>query len=155
VAGIDHVNIVIADLERSVRFYEEFLDLRRGFERTLEGEWVERVTGLAGAYAQCVFMEDLAGGTRLELLQYRTPEGAALPLNSAPQTQGLRHLAFALESPDALSDLAQRLRSAGWTVISDPVEVPFRVGALGAKRLFYFLDPDGVVLEAAAYARET
>jgi hypothetical protein len=37
-------------------------------------------------------------------------------------------------------------------VISDPVEVPFRVGSLGAKRLFYFLDPDGVVLEAAAYA---
>jgi catechol 2,3-dioxygenase-like lactoylglutathione lyase family enzyme len=153
-ARIDHVNIVVADLERSIRFYEEFLGLRRGFERTLKGEWVERVTGLAGAHAECVFMDDSAGGARLELLHYRSPQGAALAPNSAPQTQGIRHLAFALDSPAALSELAGRLRSAGWTVISDPVEVPFRVGSLGAKRLFYFLDPDGVVLEAAAYGAE-
>jgi glyoxylase I family protein len=81
----------------SVRFYEEFLGLGRGFERTLEGEWVERVTGLAGARAECVFMEDPAGGARLELLRYRTPGGVGLAANSGPQTQGIRHLAFALD----------------------------------------------------------
>ena len=39
----------------------------------------------------------------------------------------------------------------GAVLISDPVEVPFRVGSLGRKRLCYFHDPDGVVLEVAAY----
>jgi hypothetical protein len=35
--------------------------------------------------------------------------------------------------------------------LSTPVEVPFAVGAMGRKRLCYFHDPDGTLLEVAAY----
>jgi catechol 2,3-dioxygenase-like lactoylglutathione lyase family enzyme len=148
---IDHINIVVTDMERSVRFYSETLGLRRGFETVLQGEWVERVTGLPGAKAPCVFMETDDPNVRLELLQYLSPAGAAIDLNSLPNTAGLRHLAFNLPDTTALQELALKLRTAGVSLVSDPVKVPFKVGNLGHKHLFYFLDPDGTIIEAAAY----
>lgn len=148
---IDHVNVVVQDVERSVRFYQELLGLRRGFERILEGTWVETVTGLTGARAHCVFMETDDPNVRVELLQYLSPEGAALPGADVPNSRGLRHFGLVVESIAALESLASRLRAAGVPVFSDPVVVPFAVSNLGRKRLFYFHDPDGTILEAAAY----
>jgi glyoxylase I family protein len=147
---LDHVNIVVTDMERAERFYGGVLGLRRGFERLLEGEWIERVTGLPGARAHCVFYEPAAGG-RLELLQYLTPTGEPLPANRFPHTPGLRHLAFQV---DDLDGLCARLRAAGVPLVSPPVEVPFRVADAGRKRLCYFHDPEGVLLEAAEYSAE-
>jgi glyoxylase I family protein len=144
---LDHVNIVVMDMSRAERFYGEVLGLRRGFECRLEGEWIERVTGLAGARAHCVFFEPEGGG-RVELLQYLSPAGEPLPANRLPQTPGLRHLAFEVDDLDAL---CERLRAAGVPLVSPPVEVPFRVANSGRKRLCYFHDPEGVLLEVAQY----
>jgi catechol 2,3-dioxygenase-like lactoylglutathione lyase family enzyme len=151
---IDHINIVVSDMERSVRFYAELLGLRRGFETTLEGEWVERVTGLPGARAHCVFMETDDPTVRLELLQYLSPTGEGLAANRIPNTPGLRHLAFNLDDEATLNAVLGRLRDARVDVVSDPVVVPFRVANLGRKRLCYFYDPDGTVLELAAYGAD-
>lgn len=145
---LDHVNIVVTDMARAERFYGGVLGLRRGFERLLEGEWIERVTGLPGARAHCVFYEPEGGG-RVELLQYLSPQGEPLPPNRLPHTPGLRHIAFEVEDLEALCD---RLRAAGVALVSPPVEVPFRVADAGSKRLCYFHDPEGVLLEAAVYS---
>ncbi len=146
---LDHVNIVVTDLARAEAFYGELLGLQRGFERRLEGEWIERVTGLAGARAHCVFYEPEGGG-RVELLQYLTPTGEPIFLNRLPQTPGLRHVAFEVDDLDAL---CARLEAGGVTLVSPPVEVPFPVAAAGRKRLCYFHDPEGVLLEVAEYSR--
>jgi extradiol dioxygenase family protein len=57
---------------------------------------------------------------------------------------------MAFTVPD-IEVLARRLKDLGVKVISEPVEVPFAVGKLGRKRLFYFFDPDGTLLEVASY----
>ncbi len=150
----DHINIVVADMDRALAFYSGLLGLRRSFETTLQGEWVETVTGLPEAHARCVFLEADAPGVRLELLQYFTPAGEALAPNRLPNTHGLRHLAFAVEDWAALEDLLARLKTAGVPIVSEPVLVPFQVGNLGRKKLFYFSDPDGTILEIAAYQQE-
>lgn len=146
---LDHVNIVVSDMERSCRFYGETLGLQRGFEAVLEGEWIDRVAGLSGVRAQCVFFEFPAGGPRLELLQYESPVGEALPAHSLPNTLGARHIAFNLDTD--LEEFIARLQADGVRFLSDPVEVPFKVGNFGRKWVCYFFDPDGVLLEAAAY----
>lgn len=149
---IDHVNIVVQDIERAARFYNEVLGFQRGFEKTLEGQWIDKVTGVPGAQALCVFMEAPPHGnqntTRIELLQFLAPQSAAFDENKWPNTRGIRHIAFTVNDVDSL---IEKLRVWNVEIVSEPVEVPFAVGNLGRKRLFYFYDPEGNLLEAASY----
>jgi glyoxylase I family protein len=141
---INHLNIVVADMERSLRFYVGLLGMRKTFDIVLEGDWIEDVTGLLGARAHCVFVVPDGGGCRIELLQYLRPVGEALPPTQLPHTQGLRH--FALEVR-ALDTWHQQLMAAGVVFISPPLTVPFRIVEGIQKRLCYCHDPDGVVVE--------
>jgi glyoxylase I family protein len=145
---IDHVNIVVSDIERSVDFYCRALHLQRGFERLLEGAWIERITGVAGVRAQCVFLEHPTGGARLELLQFLEPASPRWEQHGFPGAIGVRHIAWTVPN---LADTVERLDAMGVERVSEPIEVPFAVGALGRKYLCYFHDPDGVLLEVASY----
>lgn len=144
---MDHINIVVRDMDRALEFYVGTLGLRRGFETTLEGPWIAEVTGLPGARARCVFVEPEAGA-RIELLQYEFPRGEEAASAGPPNAPGLGHVALLVDDLDAA---VARLKAAGVSFISPPVEVPFAVGAMGRKRLCYFHDPEGNLLEIASY----
>jgi len=146
---LDHLNVVVQDMERSVAFYGGVLGLEKTFDVVLEGEWIETVAGLKNLRARCVFF-GFGGGARLELLQYLSPQIAPLAETSAPNLPGVRHFAFVVEDIDAW---AQKLEAAGVSFVSPPVEVPFPVNGQ-RKRLCYFHDPDGTLLEIAQYDEE-
>jgi glyoxylase I family protein len=150
VRAIDHLNIVVADLARSVKFYTEVLGFVKTADVHMQGDWIERIIGLEGVEGLVAFVELPGGGSRIELLQYVAPAGVALPENSQPNTRGLRHIALRV---DDIAGMTVRLRAAGVTLFSDPVRVPAGVVkfAAGEKTLVYFLDPDGVILELAEY----
>ncbi|HET6386375.1 MAG TPA: VOC family protein [Armatimonadota bacterium] len=147
---LDHVNIVVTDMARSVAFYETFLGLRRGFEGVLKGGWIDTVTGLESVEARCVFMESGDLPVRLELLEYVNPVGAPISETRAPHLPGVRHIAFRVADLDAFCG---RLQRGGIRLISGPTPVPFLLPGGIRKRLCYFYDPDGVLLEAAEYRR--
>lgn len=144
---LDHANLVVHDLAAQTAFYRDALGFRVILDRTLEGAWVELVTGLPGAVMDCVILEPPAGGTRLELLAYRAPAAVAVAGHELPQALGLRHLAFRVDDIEAV---CERLRAAGAALVSEPVTVPFPVGGR-RKRLVYFRDLEGVLLELAEY----
>lgn len=150
IRAIDHINIVVADLERSVRFYTEVLGFRKTREAQLEGDWIDRIVGLPGVKARAAFIVAPGGEPRIELLCYEAPRGGGLTENSRANTRGLRHIALRVED---MAAMVARLRAAGATVFSDPVRVPDGVVQhdAGEKTLVYFLDPDGVILELAEY----
>ena len=152
ITHLDHVNIVVADMDRSVAFYRDVIGMEQAFETTLEGEWVETIIGLRDVKARCVFLKAPDGGTHLELLQFLSPTGTTVDCNAVPNTIGVRHLAFRVRD---LTAFATRLRDAGVEPVSPPVTVPFPVADAGEKRLCYFRDPDGVLLEAAEYRAGT
>jgi len=148
--AIDHINIVVSDLERSVKFYTEIL----GFEKTnsahLEGDWIESIVGIKGVVADVVFIVAPAGEPRIELLRYKFPIGESIPLNSLANTIGLRHIALRV---DDIQASAKKLKDAGVRLLSEPVTVPTTVVThdAGHKMLCYFYDPDGVLLEITEY----
>ena len=145
---IDHINIVVADLERAAHFYETIFGFKRGFGAQLSGAWISTVTGLPNARGECLFLQSPDGGARLELIRYDARGDEFSPFAPAPNEPGLRHIAFQVENIDAT---LSKVRALGIAPISAPVEVPFCVADLGVKRLAYFHDFDGTLVEIASY----
>ena len=147
---VDHINLVVSDLERSVQFYTTLLGFKEIRRAHLEGEWIEAIVGLKGIRANVAYLLAPDGEPRLELLCYESPRGESIPENSLANTIGLRHIAFRVKDINAM---AKRLEEAGVKVFHDPVAVPTGVISheAGHKILCYFLDPDGILLELAEY----
>nr|VFK53122.1 MAG: Catechol 2,3-dioxygenase [Candidatus Kentron sp. TUN]VFK53966.1 MAG: Catechol 2,3-dioxygenase [Candidatus Kentron sp. TUN]VFK61511.1 MAG: Catechol 2,3-dioxygenase [Candidatus Kentron sp. TUN] len=146
---IDHINIVVTDMARSIRFYTELLGFQLTKQAYVEGDWVETVVGLPDVQADVAYLV-LPDGPRLELMQYNAPVGTARKENSLPNTVGLRHVAFQVTDIDAI---VKRLRMEKIDVLSSPASVPASTVSHqeGAKWFCYLRDPDGVILELAEY----
>jgi glyoxylase I family protein len=150
ISAVDHINLVVSDLERSVKFYTELLGFREFRRAHLEGDWIESIIGLKNVSADVVYVVAPGGEPRLELLCFESPRGESIPANSLAHTFGLRHIALRVED---INTMVTRLREAGVKVIENPVAVPTGVIThdAGHKTLCYFLDPDGILLELAEY----
>jgi catechol 2,3-dioxygenase-like lactoylglutathione lyase family enzyme len=147
---IDHVNLVVQDLERMVAFYTEVLGLTVTKRATISGAWIGAVVGLGDVEGDVVYL-DFPAGPRIELIRYNRP-ALDRPANvDRPNAPGLRHLAFRVEDLDAA---AAKLRDAGVRLFSDVQTVPdAQVTYAGGirKRLVYFADPEGNLLELCEY----
>lgn len=150
ISAIDHINIVVSDLERSVKFYTELLGFKEINRVHMEGEWIEEIVGLKGVTADVVFIASPDEDPKVELLCYRSPAGDSIPANSLANTTGLRHIAFRV---DDIQAAAKKLQDGGVKFLSEPLAVPASVMADNPirKTLCYFHDPDGVLLEIAEY----
>jgi glyoxylase I family protein len=149
---IDHVNIVVSDMDKSLAFYER-LGLKKSLDTIISGDWIANLIGVRGKElkARVVFMEPDTGDARLELIQYIFPEGGAGAENSRPNTVGIRHFALVVKD---ITKTYQELLREGITFFSEPQEVTGNkdvAARIGQKTLVYFLDPDGVIVELAQY----
>jgi methylmalonyl-CoA/ethylmalonyl-CoA epimerase len=146
---IDHVNLVVNDLPAMIGFYRDILGLEVTRQATIRGSWIEAVTGLADVEADVVFLE-MPEGPSIELLRYRTPRGSQPSDLGRSNTLGLRHLAFRVRNIDAM---VASMRSAGVKFLGEVQQVPSaQVDYADVhKRLVYFHDPEGNLLELCCY----
>ena len=150
VLQIDHVNLVVRDMAAMIAFYRDALGMTLARQVTIDGPWIDDVTGLSGVRADCGI-----SGSRFRA-ENRT---ALFPLAACESIDGLgtanvlglRHIAFRVNDIDRMAD---RVRAAGREALE---QSPFRadggVAFAGAeKRLVYFHDPEGNLLELCEYA---
>jgi catechol 2,3-dioxygenase-like lactoylglutathione lyase family enzyme len=139
---LDHMGIVVADLDAVVAFF-----LALGCEREegglVEGEWVDKIVGLDGVRAEIVFVRTPDGSGNLELVKYHAPadtegdKGARpLPANRL----GLRHIAFQVKDLDTI---VNRLRDQGFDTVGEIREYEDNY------RLCYIRGPEGLIVELA------
>ena len=148
--GIDHINIVVDDLEKMTAFYTERLGFEVTRRATISGDWIEKVVGLADPVAHVVYLET-AVPPRIELLKYETPAAPRPEGLGLSNTPGMRHIAFRV---DHLDDVLAKLQEAGVEFFSPPQRVPdtqVRYKSGVRKRLVYFQDPEGNLLELCEY----
>jgi catechol 2,3-dioxygenase-like lactoylglutathione lyase family enzyme len=150
---IDHVNLVVSDLEAMTTFYRDVLGLTVTKRVTISGEWIGRTVGLGDVHADVVYLDFPAAppGSRIELIRYNRPSLHRPPNIDLPNAPGLRHLAFKVDDIDTA---AARLHLAGVKLFSDVQTVPdTQVTYAGGvrKRLVYFQDPEGNLLELCEY----
>ena len=150
ISAIDHVNLVVADLPRMLAFYRDALGMTVTKEVTIGGDWIGKTVGLSDVRAEVVYLE-LPSGPRIELIRYLSPDAVRVPGVDRPNAIGLRHLAFRVDDIDAATG---RLGRAGVELFSDVQTVPdSQVTYAGGvrKRLVYFRDPEGNILELCEY----
>jgi len=138
---IDHLNIVVSDLERTREFFG-LLGFREGIRSELDGRFLEKVTGIRGARGRFVALHHPGSGMAIELLQF----DAANPSGDDPGRAdriGFRHLALAVTD---IEETVRRLQEAGVEFLS-PVQTWEKTG----KKLVYFRGPDGILMELAQY----
>jgi len=143
--GLHHVNIVVADIERSKKFYTEVLGMQVTIETEIEGPEFSRGVGIPGAKGRMVFLAVPNTPTLLEVCEYvAPPKNKPVSAGVSPNDVGIGHLALQVQDIDAV---CQRLQEKNVSFISGPVTLPESQKDVGGARFCYFRDPDGTLLE--------
>lgn len=141
---IDHINIVVRDLNRAKDFFIA-LGFKVRDQSDLSGEWISSIVGLPGVQASYVALELPGAECALELIEYSNPVGVALDETGYPNTIGLRHLAFEVQDIEAV---VAKLKALDARMVGD-ISVYPKTG----KKLVYFYGPDQILLELAQYSQ--
>jgi catechol 2,3-dioxygenase-like lactoylglutathione lyase family enzyme len=154
--GVNHVALVARDMAETVDFYERVLEMP--LVKTVE---------FAGGRGQHFFF-DCGGGNLLAFFWWENGPPAApgvasvedFPAKPMSAVGSMNHVAFTVDEDELESNL-QRLKDKGVPVL--PVVVNHDDSELGASRKMhpgvfvrsvYFTDPNGIMLEFAAFTRK-
>ena len=128
--GVDHLDLVLSDLGRSLTFYRGLLQpLGWKTEGEIEGERGERV----------VYLTRRDGRTAISLRQAQSPAAAGYDRYAI----GLHHLCVFAKSRAQVDERARWAAANGATIESEPREYGYTPGYYAA----FFHDPDGLKLE--------
>lgn len=136
VKRFDHIGITVADLETATAF---FVGLGLEVEGTgsVEGEFVETVCGIPGAHCRIVMLKPPAGGARLELSSFVTPDHQPGSPAAMATEVGLRNVSFEVEDLQAAID----------AVAADGYGLVGGVGTYeGSVTMAYVRGPEGIVV---------
>jgi catechol 2,3-dioxygenase-like lactoylglutathione lyase family enzyme len=137
---MDHVGVVVDDLEGATTFFAE-LGMELEGEAPVEGRWADRVSGLDGIRVDIAMMRTPDGHGRLELTKFRTPAAvSAEPANAPPNTLGIRNIMFAV---DDIDDVIARLLTHGAELVGELAQYE------DSYRLCYVRGPAGIIVALA------
>ena len=136
---MDHVGIVVDDLEAATAFFVE-LGLKLQGEGQVEGGWVDRVVGLEGVRVEYAMVETPDGHGRLELVKFHSPSVRGGDGNAPANVLGIRHVAFVVDDVDAA---VATVRARSGELVG---EVEYYEDIY---RLCYVRGPEGIIVELA------
>ena len=137
---MDHVSVVVDDLEAAKAFFVE-LGMELEGEAPIEGRWVDRVNALDGVRVDIAMMRTPDGNGRLELTKFHSPTAvSAEPENALGNTLGLRSIMFAVDDLDAT---VAGLRTHGAELIGEVEQYK------DIYRLCYVRGPAGIIVALA------
>lgn len=135
--------LTVADLDRSVAFYEQALGFARIAERTTTDPALDAVTGVPGTRLRTATLR--LGDESVELDQYLAPPGRAIPADSRAVDLWFQHFAIVVSDMDRAH--AHLSRFGVETISTAPQTLPeWNIAAAGV-RAYKFRDPDGHPLE--------
>jgi catechol 2,3-dioxygenase-like lactoylglutathione lyase family enzyme len=136
---VDHVGINIVDLEAAKAFFTDLGFTVMG-QMLMEGELLDKVTGLTDAKDDLVMLQAPDGQLNLELVRWHNPVDQAGVQPYAANTLGLRHLCFAVEG---LDEMAASLRQKGHELMGEVQTYE------DTYKLCYIRGPEGIIIELA------
>jgi catechol 2,3-dioxygenase-like lactoylglutathione lyase family enzyme len=148
--AIEHVGIIVKDLEVSVRFYTALFNeppIEQTSWRGSDAEYVGRLVGRPGLTLDEAFFRLPGTDTILEVGQFHNISDGEGVANRHYQTRSV-HLGFSVDSIDGA---VQRIQNAGGS-LSTPVEIAYGPYKGQGGRTATFTDPDGITLQVMEIA---
>ena len=137
---MDHVSVVVDDLDSAVAFFAE-LGMELEGEAPIEGPCVDRINGLEGVRVNIAMMRTPDGHGRLELTKFHSPTAVSPePANALGNTLGLRSVMFTVDDVDAT---VAGLRARGAELVGEVAQYQ------DSYRLCYVRGPEGIIVALA------
>src|SRR2546421_4640128 len=86
---MDHVGVVVDDLEAAIAFFLE-LGMELEGEQSVDGRWVDRVVGLDDVRVDIAMVKTPDGQSKLELTKFHNPTATTAEPNAPANTLSLR-----------------------------------------------------------------
>ena len=137
ILNIRHTGLVVHDLQRSIKFYEE-LGLKIWRHEIESGVYIDKVVGISGVKIEWAKMR-CPDGSLLELLQYHSHPDDKPPLDTPANQLGCSHIAFTV---DDIENLCVQIIRLGGSLVNQP-----SLSTNGLVKVAYCHDPDGVLIE--------
>lgn len=137
----DHTGITVANLERSLEFWQNVLGFEFSHRTHQTGEMASEITGVADAEIKLAVVK-APGGHKIELLEYLAPPDRKQHVDLRPCDIGSVHIAFTVDNLDAV---LQKIAASGWKAAGTPQTL--QTGPNAGKRVVYVRDPDGTTIE--------
>jgi catechol 2,3-dioxygenase-like lactoylglutathione lyase family enzyme len=139
---IEHVGIVVIDLEESIPFYSAIFGppVQRVSWRGKDAEYVAKMVAHPGLELDAAFFQLPYSQSLLEMIQYHgvAPTDGRLD----PMQVSATHLGFYVQDLDAT---VERLKRLGVSFRSEAIDIPY--GPYKGGRSIYFSDPNGMNLQ--------
>jgi catechol 2,3-dioxygenase-like lactoylglutathione lyase family enzyme len=140
---VSTIGLTVDDMDRSIEFFRDVLEFELESDVEVDGEAYEHLYGIFGVRLRVVIMK--LGEERIELTEFLVPKGRPVPPDSRSNDRWFQHIAIITHDMErAYAHLRQyKVRH----VSSGPQTLPEWNHDAGGIKAFYFLDPDGHVLE--------
>jgi catechol 2,3-dioxygenase-like lactoylglutathione lyase family enzyme len=133
-----HVGISVRNLDESVKFYTEVLEMEAGLRVSHKGQNISRVVAVEDAEVDVCYVTN--GIHRLELIEYKNKDQAKLNTDYKSQDDpGLVHIAFIVDDVDASY---RKIKDLGYEFNSPPM-----VTRENGPKIAFFRGPDNVIIE--------
>lgn len=139
VLHVDHIGMNVVDLEAATTFFTD-LGFTVAGKAKMEGELLDKVTGLTNAKTDFVMLQSPDGQMNLEIIKYIQPvdpEGVQI---QTANTLGMRHIAFQI---DDLEEIVTVLKKKGHKLVGE-VQTYENIW-----KLCYIYGPEGIIVELA------
>jgi catechol 2,3-dioxygenase-like lactoylglutathione lyase family enzyme len=140
ITGMDHVALVVSDIQAMTAFYRDVCGLTVRGGRELHNAFASRVLGYVDVHVHIVMLAAEGDRTRLELIRYASPQGGEghVPKNAL----GAGHVCF---NVDELDVTYKQLSRAGMRFVASPTAEMTASGQTHS--VCYAQDPEGNWIE--------
>lgn len=135
IKAMNHVGVSVANIDRSIEFYQDTFGMELVSYGTFGGELYETILQLKGAAGKVALLK--LADSKLELFEFAHPQPKSGDLNRPVCDHGITH--FCLEVVDIEAEY-ERLKGAGVTFHCAPIQS-------GSLKATYGRDLDGNVFE--------
>ncbi|WP_010471523.1 VOC family protein [Acaryochloris sp. CCMEE 5410] len=141
--AVKGVSLTVSDMDQALAFYTKVLPFKKVSDTEVMGTEYERLQGVFGLRMRVVQLQ--LGRESIELIDYLTPGGRPIPVDSRSNDLWFQHIAIVVRDMDAAyKHLRQHKVQHAST---GPQRFPDSIPAAAGIEAFYFRDPDGHNLE--------